>query len=394
MDRFSRFLLAALSLAIVATVVAAFIAADGRSRTVGENTLGNPPGMSDRLDLIDTPDAFDRGTRERVALRRGTPATLALEGGGDAFPRTGHWTSAEVPAAFAFTELLPSWNVSAPPETGLRLEVRVRGARAQKWSPWLYLGSWGKTPVAAEKVLTCRQGQVNVDYLALEKPADAYQVRVQFISHSMDPAVAPTLRRVAVCYSGVTGETRPPIAAEGWNRDLKVPFHTQKDAPKALSGEICSPTSVTMVLGYWGVERPVVENALAIWDGENEMFGNWGRAVARAAELGMDGWLTRFRSWDQVKAQVAAGQPLIASIRFKKGTFPSAVLPSTGGHLIVIRGFTPEGDVIVNDPASRERGNGAVYRADELARAWFDHGGVGYVIKRPGSATAALTKSE
>ena len=65
--------------------------------------------------------------------------------------------------AFAFTELLPSWNVATPPETGLRLDVRVRSVRGQKWSPWLYLGSWGKTPAADKKVLTCRQGQVWLD---------------------------------------------------------------------------------------------------------------------------------------------------------------------------------------------------------------------------------------
>ena len=123
------------------------------------------------------------------------------------------------------------------------------------------------------------------------------------------------------------------------------------------------------------------------------LFGNWGRAVARAGELGMDGWLTRFRDWGQVKAQIAAGQPVIASIRFKAGTFPSAVMRQTSGHLIVIRGFTPGGDVIVNDPASRERGNGAVYKADELARAWFDNGGVAYVIRRPGGTPVAIGPS-
>ena len=390
MDRFSKLLMGMLGVAIIAIVAASFLATGSGGRVKpGDNNLGNPPGMSDRLDLIDTAVAFDRGERDRVALRPAQTArqsaSLVLEGGGDSFPRTGKWTSAETPTAFAFTELLPSWNVSAPPETGLRLEVRVRAARGQQWSPWLYLGSWGKTSAAAEKVHSCRQGAVNVDYLALKTPADAYQVRVMFESFGMDAAVAPSLRRVGICYSGVTGEARAQRAADGWARNLDVPFHTQKDAPKALSGEICSPTSVTMVLGYWGVERPVVENALAIWDGENEMFGNWGRAVARSSELGMDGWLTRFRTWDEVKAQVAAGQPIVASIRFKKGTFPSAVLPSTGGHLIVVRGFTAAGDVIVNDPASRERGNGAVYRAEELARAWFDHGGVGYVIRRPGA---------
>lgn len=393
MDRFGKILLGVLSVAFVTTVIAAFIAAGGSRRSAsGENGLGNPAGMSDRLDLIDTAGAFDRGRRECVAPRAGNPPALILERGGDRFPRTGRWTSAEVATAFPFTELLPSWNVSAPPDTGLRLEVRVRGARGRQWSPWLHLGAWGRTSPAAEKVLTCRQGVVNVDYLALNTPADAYQVRVIFESFSISGAAAPALRRIGICYSGITGEPRPAVHVDGWARDLDVPFHTQKDAPRSLSGEICSPTSVTMVLDYWGVERPVVENAEAIWDGENEMFGNWGRAVAWASELGMDGWLTRFRTWDEVKAQIAAGQPVIASIRFKKGTFPSAVMEQTSGHLIVVRGFTPAGDVIVNDPASREKGNGAVYRAEELARAWFDRGGVGYVIRRP--AAGALSRAD
>ena len=389
MDRFSKLLVGSLAVALVAVIAAAFLAA-GRSRrgASGENALGNPPGMTDRLDLIDSVEAWERGRRERVSVRPAHPASLVLDEGGNAYPCTGRWTSAEVKTAFPFTELLPSWNVSAPPDTGLRLEVRVRGARGGRWSPWLYLGSWGRTPPATKRVVSCRHGVVNVDYLALDAAADAYQVRVEFLSFSLNKQASPSLRRVAVCYSGVTGAPRRPSPVEGWARDLNVPFRTQRDAPKSLSGEICSPTSVTMVLAHFGVERPVVENALSIWDDENEMFGNWGRAVALASELGMDGWLTRFRHWDRVKAQIAAGQPVIASIRFKKGEFPSAILPETSGHLIVIRGFTPAGEVIVNDPASREKGNGVVYRAEELARAWFDHGGVGYIIHKPIPATS------
>ena len=392
MDGSSKFLVAVLGVAVVAILAALFVAAGGSPRgPTSQNILGNPPGMTDRLDFMDSAEAWERGRRERLVVRPGQTPVLVMDETGDDFPRTARWTSAETPTQFAFTELLPSWNVSAPPETGLKLEVRARGKRSGKWTPWLYLGSWGRT--AGEKVVSCRQGAVHVDYLALDAPAGAYQVRVEFQSFSLDRAVTPSVRRVAIAYSGVTGGHPETPPAQDWARDLKVPFHTQRDAPKPLAGEICSPTSVTMVLGYWGVERPVVENALAIYDAENEMFGNWGRAVARAGELGMDGWLTRFRDWGQVKAQIAAGQPVIASIRFKAGTFPSAVMRQTSGHLIVIRGFTPGGDVIVNDPASRERGNGAVYKADELARAWFDNGGVAYVIRRPGGTPVAIGPS-
>jgi hypothetical protein len=110
------------------------------------------------------------------------------------------------------------------------------------------------------------------------------------------------------------------------------------------------------------------------------LFGNWGRAVARAGELGFDAWLARFRNWDQVKRSIAEGTPIVASIRFKKGEVQGFLYKETKGHLIVIRGMTPEGDIIVNDPARREKGAHVIYRASEMAKAWFNHGGVGYII--------------
>jgi hypothetical protein len=75
--------------------------------------------------------------------------------------------------------------------------------------------------------------------------------------------------------------------------------------------------------------------------------------------------------------------PVIASIRFREGDVKGFLYKSTGGHLLVVRGFDENGDVIVNDPASREKGNGPVYPAAEFAKAWFDNGGVGYVIRKP-----------
>ena len=382
---FSALLVTVIVGVIVALVVAAVRTPRPHGRS-GENDLGNPPGIVDRLDLFDSLGDWESGTSEHVTVLT-APARVTPVG------PMARWTSPEVSTAFAFTELIPSWNVTAPPGTGLRLDVRVRPVGGGRWSPWLYLGSWGRTRSREKRVTSCRQGVVNVDYLALRVPADAYQVRVEFSGPGaggtadrlgIDRAAAPALRRLAISYSGVVADEarRAELAPPGWARDLPVPFRTQKDVAGPMSGEICSPTSVSMVMAYCGVDRPTAENAHAIYDPDHDLFGNWGRAVARAGELGLDAWVTRFRDWDAVKAQVAAGHPVVASIRFKAGEFPSAVLPSTAGHLIVIRGFSATGDVVVNDPASRDRGNGAVYRATELARAWFDHGGVGYVIRR------------
>jgi hypothetical protein len=234
----------------------------------------------------------------------------------------------------------------------------------------------------------------------LDKPATKYQARVSVASFEYDPnAPRPAIRRLSVCYSGIVtdpdrrarvlrstnGPTTRPSTIDNWARDLAVPFRGQGEDrnPKVLRKLICSPTSTSMVLQFYGFDRPTVENATAIYDPVNDLFGNWGRAISRAGDFGLDAYLARFRNWDQVHAMIARGVPVIASIRFKRGEVKGFLYEFTKGHLLVIRGFKPNGDVIVNDPARKDQGDGVVYKADEMAKAWFNHGGVGYVIERP-----------
>jgi peptidase C39-like protein len=347
------------------------------------NRLVDRPGMADRLIMLESAAHWEKGERKLVKV---DGELIVMSGGGEKdYPRQGWWTSPEIQLLMPGTEFIPSWNGSVPANTGVRLELRT--GRKGDWSPWLYFGSWGKTPRIGEKTTSFDDGEVYIDNLILEREAAAVQVRVWLYSYEMESGVSPQIRRIALSYSGHA----PQLAAADlaaikleksqWARDLKVPFRTQKDAPPALANQICSPTSVSMVMQYWGVNRPTIENALAIYDGEYDLFGNWARAVQRAGELGLEGWVERFRNWEKVKEEIAMGRPVIASIAFRKGEFPSAVISRTNGHLIVIRGFTEGGDVIVNDPASREKGEGAVYKAEELGKAWFGHGGVGYVIR-------------
>ena len=105
-------------------------------------------------------------------------------------------------------------------------------------------------------------------------------------------------------------------------------------------------------------------------------FANKNRAFWNLQTLGWAGALVL-----RGLSGIANGQPIIASIRFESGTFPSNVMDQTNGHLVVIRGLTPGGDAVMNDSASKERGEGIVYRSEELARAWLRHGGVAYIIR-------------
>jgi hypothetical protein len=135
-------------------------------------------------------------------------------------------------------------------------------------------------------------------FVLLSQPADAYQVRATLQSFDLDPAVTPGVRRMAVAYSGVVADPAerarllgPGGSGGGWARDLPVPHVSQHNAPPALRASVCLPACVTMVLAYWKVDRPLAENALAVYDPDTGMFGNGARAVARAGDLGLDGWM-------------------------------------------------------------------------------------------------------
>lgn len=387
-----RWMLAALLTSYPLAIVLALVL-PGRQAAIrpqtGGNPLGNPPGMVDRLVLMHSADDWRGGTHQNTAAATSSPARLALLGlERKEYPQRGIWTSPEHRAEFPFTELLPSINADLPTKAGLRLLARVR--IDGEWSPWLHFGNFGSTS-PAERLAQFSGGQVHTDVLVLDRPADAFQLRVELFSFEAPLRQLPSLRRLAVWYSGVVDDaarrdelTRMDALPSGWARDLNVPFRAQGDAPECLRHEICSPTSVNMVMGYLGREQPLEETAQAIYDNDHGIFGNWARAVQHAAQMGFNGQLERFRSWEPVKRHIAAGRPVIASIRFEAGTFPSAAMAQTDGHLIVIRGFTPEGDVIVNDPGSKSKGRGAVYKANELAQAWFGRGGVGYVIWKSG----------
>lgn len=356
-----------------------------------DNKLANPPGVVDKLVLFDSPEAWQAGELERVQVQEGNPPHLLLtDARTKAFPKSGRYTTTEYKTQFPFTELLPSWNLSTSPDTGAAFHVRVRDVASGEWSPYLYVGQWGRTLHAPDRTLGYDGGEIHIDYLKLKQPADAFQMRATLYSFSIDESTTPTLRRLAASYSGVVADEarrkallEPVIVDGNWARSLPIRFRAQGRLDPSISGSTCSPTSVSMVMDYYGIDNPNLQNAMRIYDPEYGIFGVWSKATALPSEYGLDGWVRRYRDWNQVKAEIAAGHPVIASIRFRRGEFPSNPLKRTGGHLIVIRGFTPEGDVIVNDPAHRDLGDGIVYKADELARAWFDKGGVAYLITRP-----------
>ena len=303
----------------------------------------------------------------------------------------------------AFTELVVSWNADAPPGASIHVEARVRYAReddqpeAAAWSGWRTLGRWGGAPDAEPPPLADAPGadepavRVDVDTLRLSDGYEATAFQLRLTLHG-GPAT-PVVRQLA---ASTVHRGRPPVDAAadaplGRPVRLEAPARSQMVERPEIAGEICSPTSVAMVLSYYGVEQPTEQVAAGVFDHGARIYGNWPFNVAYAAQHGMRGVVRHFTSMQDLERELQAGRPVIISVAYAAGELPESPLRQTNGHLIVIKGVNEAGDFIVNDPAADPRAGQSVeqvYTRANLRRVFLSRGGVGYVIE-PEAADAA-----
>jgi hypothetical protein len=216
---------------------------------------------------------------------------------------------------------------------------------------------------------------------------------------------SPTVRSIGAMASALPEPKRKPVEGPGGGvvSTLAVPQYSQEvhvgEYPQYDGGgeAWCSPTSTSMVLSFWGsgptpadyawvdpsYADPWVDHAARMtYDYNYEGAGNWPFNTAYASTFGLDGFVTRLRSMDEVEQFIGAGIPLVLSLAMKKNEVPGAGY-STNGHLLVVVGFTAGGDAVVNDPFAPSNADvRKVFSRAEFENAWLNtSGGVVYVMR-------------
>jgi Peptidase_C39 like family len=320
------------------------------------------------------------------------------------------WVSPAVDLPFAATSVIPSWNASTPGGSWLVVEARTRAGG--RWSRWLTLARWADSdreihPTSVPNQRDCA-ARVNTDALDAPPGVDwtSYQLRVVLLR----PAGAhdvPRVRLVAAMASRVPAEAPEEVSTGGtaWGVELEVPAHSQQlhlgRFARWDSGGAswCSPTSTSMLLAFhdrlptpadhaWvDPSHPdgfVVHAVRQVFDYAYGGAGNWSFNMAYAAGQGLTAFVTRLRSLEEAELFIAAGIPLAVTVAFDEDGLSGAGY-TTEGHLLTIVGFTEQGNVISNDPASHSLPSNdevrAVYDRAEFERAWLGStGGVVYVV--------------
>ncbi|RNM17345.1 C39 family peptidase [Nocardioides pocheonensis] len=315
------------------------------------------------------------------------------------------WTSGWVAPGQSFTELVPSWAARTPGGSWLQVLVRVRDSQGRV-STFKDLGRW----TSGDRFLRRRSSgaqadavaQVSTDTLRAQAGVQlsTYQLRVQLMRRPGHAGpVVRSVSTVASLLPGTVPATSQPLSSTAVS--LPVPGYSQmihrgQDPQYGGGGEAwCSPTSLSMVLGYYGrlpvvgswvkaayADRWVNQVARLTYDYRYQGTGNWPfNTAVGASQLG-DAFVTRLADLRMAEPFLRAGIPLIVSIRFGRGQLAGAPISATAGHLVVLSGLTAGGDPVVMDPAAPNDATvRRTYNRAQFERAWLGgSGGMAYVL--------------
>ncbi|MFO6452678.1 MULTISPECIES: peptidase C39 family protein [unclassified Aeromicrobium] len=316
------------------------------------------------------------------------------------------WRSPWVSTPQASTALIPSWNVTRMP-SGTWIKVKVRVSSGSTVSSWKTVAQWRHALAGGQRrtygAQADRLARVDTDVVraVTGKTFSKWQVQVS-AGRKTVKTKTPIVRTVAGVSSTYVSKTAGTSKTTMTSTvDLKVRassqmIHSGHYPQYGGGGEAwCSPTSTSMVLRYYGLgpkaadyawasgaDRWVDHAARYSYDSSYKGTGTWPFNTAYASMYSTDAVVHRLVNLREIEAYIKKGVPVVTSVAFGRGQLSGSPISATPGHLMVVRGFTKGGDVLVNDPAGRTNSQvRRTYDRAQFERAWLQgSGGVVYVI--------------
>lgn len=291
---------------------------------------------------------------------------------------------------FDFTEMIPSWNIANSSGVAMKLEVRAHVAKGM--TKWFTMAEWSldskRYPRHSIKGQRDEDGTVDTDTLDLKKTATSLDARVTLTT--LEENSKAKLKLLTFAFTKA-GEDSVPVMlhSSSYGKCIDVPQRAQGNYPNG--GVLCSPTSVSMMLWHYSTvlkkpelnkDVPEVENH--VWDEVYKGAGNWPFNTAYAGSFDeLVSYVTRMDGIGNLEAWIDKGLPVICSVSFDllRGL---PLSPTESGHLVVLVGFTKDGDPIINDPAFKKQVR-KVYPRHDFEQGWQYSKRTVYLIYPKGS---------
>ena len=293
-----------------------------------------------------------------------------------------------------FTELIISQNSTTP--RGTSIEVQAQVMVDGKLSDWF---SWGKQrslePSASAKINPKDSNIIlDIDTLSILNGKKSSYFRYRVIFSTENTAVSPELNLIAFSIRdakkifSLNLPKYPNIKKEKIN--LEVPCFSQNSYNQNIASRICSPTSLSMALGYYNIKINAEKIAADVYDQTADIYGNWVFNTAYISRHKFISYVAFLNSIDDILKELKEGRPVIASVIYKNNinvkkdlpVLTNAPITHTFGHIVVIRGIVIENNItyfLVNDPAAPSSSVLRKYNINEFSKAST---GVFYIIKK------------
>ncbi len=283
-----------------------------------------------------------------------------------------------------FDEVIPSWNVENGENASLRVEIRAAGTK------WYTLAQWSLDHERSNRVSVKDQkdefANVLTDTIRFKPAVSSVDVRATV--KILGPGLTPKLKLLTLSFSDGQLSPSPAERSPAWGKTIAVPQRAQGNYERG--SVLCSPTCVSMVLWHFSnvlgrpeLNQDVPEVEKRVWDSVYDGAGNWTFNAAYAGSFfGVRSYVARLGSIGDAEKWIDAGYPLICSapldlLRGKERA-------GNSGHLVVLVGFTNDGDPIFNDPAKKDEVR-RVYKRADFEKAWSASRRTVYVVLPEGA---------
>lgn len=284
---------------------------------------------------------------------------------------------------YPFNRGLPSWNGFVPNDKA-SFKVVMRFYK-NGWSPWMTVGYWKEQIWSTYGATSFNDGDIEYDYVVLNSYYKKWQYAVAMKRSSVDEP-SPTIHKLSFFVSDQITTDEADISSIVNDRPDELFISTehfyQYSLDPDIGGDICSPTSVSMVLRSYDIQVDPVKFANDNYDPHWHLFGIWPRAVQNAVSFNMNGAVTRYRTWSEAEEVLKQGGRIVMSVG----------RPLYAGHLMMLAGFDTQGNPLVHDPA-KTNGYGLKYNKTELSESWFNKGGVSYTFFLDSNSTTSVEEN-
>ena len=278
------------------------------------------------------------------------------------------YVSKPIKTPFEFDSLVPSLNlIYKGKDAAALVQVTIKTERG--WSEFyklFYLSkNYKKTFSNLKDNFILRQ----TDTILPRTKANAFKLQITLLGNAKINLITAALTNKNIKHNAELSLESLGVK----NIELPVKPLSQKEYKvKSLRNEICSPTSLTMALNYFGKKVNLSEAIKGVYDEQAKIYGTWPLNTAYAGEFGLKCCVTRCSSLAQAEAEIYQGRPLVISISFKNGELKNAPIKETDGHLVLISGLDKNGDFVVLDPAAKTAKQvRRIYSRKDLAKVWL-----------------------